>query len=87
MVRGIEILKTKRSDECCGFGGTFCVTEEAVSVSMGRDRVQEHEANQVEFITGGDVSCLMHLEGILRRKKCEIRVIHIAEILNGFSER
>jgi L-lactate dehydrogenase complex protein LldE len=81
-VIGLQLVKPQRVDECCGFGGTFCVTEAAVSVAMGADRVEEHEANGVEFITGGDTSCLMHLEGILRRKKSRIRTIHLAEILN-----
>ncbi|WPO79308.1 (Fe-S)-binding protein [Flavobacterium sp. KACC 22761] len=83
MVEGIELRKPKRNDECCGFGGTFCVFEEAVSVKMGKDRIQEHEANDVDFITGGDTSCLMHLEGILKRKGSKVQTIHIAEILNS----
>jgi L-lactate dehydrogenase complex protein LldE len=37
MVDGIEIIELDRQDECCGFGGTFCVTEEAVPVKMGKD--------------------------------------------------
>lgn len=82
-VRGLQLQKPQRVDECCGFGGTFCVTEEAVSVAMGADRVEEHEAAGVDFITGGDTSCLMHLEGILRRKKSPIKTIHLAEILNA----
>ena len=82
-VKGLQLLKTKRVDECCGFGGTFCVTEEAVSVRMGQDRVNEHVYNNVEYITGGDMSCLMHLEGILKRKKSNIKVLHFAEILNA----
>lgn len=82
-VKGLQLLKTKRLDECCGFGGTFCVTEEAVSVRMGQDRVKEHVYNNVEYITGGDMSCLMHLEGILKRKKSNIKVLHFAEILNA----
>ena len=73
----------KRVDECCGFGGTFCVFEEAVSVKMGKDRIAEHAINEVEYITGGDVSCLMHLEGILRRNGSKVKTIHIAEILNS----
>jgi L-lactate dehydrogenase complex protein LldE len=81
-VKGLQLVKPKRVDECCGFGGTFCVTEEAVSVRMGEDRIEEHEANEIEYITGGDTSCLMHLEGILKRKKSTIKVIHLAEILN-----
>lgn len=83
MVKDIQIMLPERWDECCGFGGTFCVFEEAVSVKMGKDRIKEHEANQVEYITAIDVSCLMHLEGILKRKKSNIQVRHISEILNA----
>lgn len=82
-INGLTLKKTVRPDECCGFGGTFCVFEEAVSVKMGKDRIREHEANEVEFITGTDISCLMHLEGILRRKGSAVKTIHIAEILNN----
>jgi len=83
MVKDIEIVDLNRPDECCGFGGTFCVTEEAVSVKMGKDRVADHEKNEVDFITGVDMSCLMHLEGILKRQNSHIKVKHIAEILLG----
>ena len=83
MVKDIQLSKPKRSDECCGFGGTFCVSEEAVSVKMGKDRIAEHDHNDVDYITGGDTSCLMHLEGILRRQGSKVRTIHIAEILNS----
>lgn len=83
MVKDISLHLPKRTDECCGFGGTFCVFEEAVSVKMGIDRVNEHAVNQVDYITGADVSCLMHLEGILKRQGSSVKTIHIAEILNS----
>src|SRR5262249_48725259 len=83
MVKGIEIVELNRADECCGFGGTFCVTEESVSVKMGRDRIGDHIMNGAEFITSPDTSCLMHMEGILKREKSKVKVIHIAEILNN----
>lgn len=83
MVKDISLHLPKRTDECCGFGGTFCVFEEAVSVKMGIDRVSEHAVNQVDYITGADVSCLMHLEGILKRQGSSVKTIHIAEILNS----
>lgn len=83
MVDGLELLKPVRADECCGFGGTFCVFEEAVSVKMGKDRIKEHLVNDVEFICGGDTSCLMHMEGILKRQGLGVKTIHLAEILNS----
>lgn len=82
-VEGLELITLDRKDECCGFGGTFCVFEEAVSTKMGRDRVRDHVKNGAEFITAADMSCLMHLEGILKRKKSNVQVKHIAEILNA----
>jgi L-lactate dehydrogenase complex protein LldE len=85
-VKGIELMKLDRVDECCGFGGTFCVVEESISAKMGKDRVADHERNQVQVITGGDMSCLMHMEGILKRKKSNVVIKHIAEILNSSIE-
>lgn len=81
-VSGIELVNLSRKDECCGFGGTFAVFEEAVSVSMGNDRIEDHMRQGVEVITSADMSCLMHLEGLLKRQKSNIRVMHVAEILN-----
>ncbi|RYE37214.1 MAG: (Fe-S)-binding protein [Sphingobacteriales bacterium] len=82
-VEGIELVDLTRKDECCGFGGTFCVAEEAVSSKMGKDRVADHIENGAEYITGADLSCLMHMEGILNRQKSNVKVVHIAEILNS----
>jgi L-lactate dehydrogenase complex protein LldE len=83
MVKGLELIDLARPDECCGFGGTFCVFEEAVSAKMGKDRVKDHLDHGAEFITAADMSCLMHMEGILHRNKSKVQVKHIAEILNG----
>jgi len=83
MVKGLEQISLDRQDECCGFGGTFCVSEEAVSVKMGKDRITDHSKNGAEYITSSDLSCLMHLEGILHRNKSSVKVVHIAEILNS----
>ena len=82
-LRGIELVTTGRSDECCGFGGTFSVFEGAVSSFIGRDRIKDYEQAGAEVIVSYDVSCLMHLEGLIRRDKKLLRVMHIAEILDG----
>lgn len=80
---GIEIINLEREDECCGFGGTFSVFQPDVSISMGKDRLNDHLRNGVEIITATDMSCLMHLEGISRRQKHNLKSVHIAEILNS----
>jgi L-lactate dehydrogenase complex protein LldE len=82
-LEGITIVPLARADECCGFGGTFAVAEEAVSVMMGEDRVSDHLAAGAEVLTANDMSCLMHLQGLIRRKRQPLRVMHVAEILAG----
>ncbi len=83
MLDGIEFAELTRPDECCGFGGTFAVSEEAVSCMMGMDRIADHEQGGVEVMTAADMSCLMHMDGLIRRNRGPIRVMHIAEILAG----
>ena len=85
MVKGLEITELERADECCGFGGLFCIAEEAVSVKMGKDRITDHTNHGAEYITSPDLSCLMHMEGILQRNNSKVKIIHIAEILNSSS--
>jgi L-lactate dehydrogenase complex protein LldE len=78
---GIDLVKLARADECCGFGGTFAVAEEAVSVLMGKDRLADHARAGAEIVTGTDVSCLLHLAGVARREGAPLRFMHVAEVL------
>lgn len=82
-VEGIEFVELNRPDECCGFGGTFCVTEESMSVAMGVDRVNDHLNAGAQIITGIDMSCLMHMQGIIDRQKLPLKTMHISQILAG----
>jgi len=81
-LKDIHLVDLARTDECCGFGGTFSVFEEAVSARMGKDRIHDHMKNGAEIITATDMSCLMHLEGVIKRNRHPLRVMHVAEILN-----
>ncbi len=77
----LELIDLARTDECCGFGGFFSIEEEAVSNRMGLDRLTDHRRGRGEIITSTDVSCLLHLEGLARKRKIPIRLMHVAEIL------
>jgi L-lactate dehydrogenase complex protein LldE len=80
-IAGIELVPLTRADECCGFGGTFAVQEEAVSCLMGKDRIADHARAGAEIVTGTDVSCLMHMEGLARREAVPLRFLHVAEVM------
>ena len=80
-LQGIEFAELQRADECCGFGGSFAVYEEAVSCMMGLDRIADHERAGTEVLTAADMSCLMHMDGLIRRQGKPMRVLHVAELL------
>ncbi len=83
LVSDIEWMSPARTDECCGFGGTFSVNEAEVSASMGRDRIADHVDAGSEVLVSADMSCLMHLQGIIRRQQIPLRVMHVAQVLVG----
>ena len=82
-VKGVQVVKPARVDECCGFGGTFSVTEEPVSARMGQDKVRDHHGAGAKYIVTPDPSCLMHQKGCAERLALDIKFIHIAQVLNG----
>jgi L-lactate dehydrogenase complex protein LldE len=80
-VADLELVELPEAEECCGFGGTFAVKNAAVSEAMGEDKVGGVLATQADVVTAVDDSCLMHLEGMLERRRSSVRVAHIAQIL------
>ena len=68
--------------ECCGFGGLFAVEMPAVSAAIMKTKLDNVEASGADTLVGGDVSCLLHIEGGLRRRGSSVAVRHIAELLD-----
>lgn len=83
-VEGIDLVEMEQPDRCCGFGGTFAVKFPEVSVSMGEDKIGAILKTGAEWIVACDASCLMHLNGLLQRRKMPIQTIHLAELLAHF---
>ncbi|MBI2973742.1 MAG: (Fe-S)-binding protein [Armatimonadetes bacterium] len=80
-VRDLELRPLRGLEECCGFGGMFAVKFAALSGAMLDAKIKAIEASGAEFVTATDASCLMHIDGGLRRKESSIRTLHLAEIL------
>lgn len=80
---GLRTVELAGATECCGFGGLFSVEMPEISAAIMGDKLDAVEASGAEVLTGGDVSCLMHLAGGLRRRDSQVRVCHVAELLVG----
>ena len=81
MVDGLEYHPLPRARECCGFGGTFAVKMPAISGALVDRKVDHVLETGADVLVGLDMSCLMNIEGRLRRRGARVTVKHLAEVL------
>ena len=80
-VKGIDFREMQNSTRCCGFGGTFSVKFADLSAAIGEEKVEWIRDSGVSYVIANDVSCLMHIDGLLRRSKIPVQTMHLAELL------
>lgn len=80
-VKGLELVEMNDVETCCGFGGTFAVKFEPISIGMADQKALNAMATGGKYIVSTDHSCLMHLDGYIRHKGMNIQTIHIADVL------
>lgn len=84
-VKGLELTEMNDVETCCGFGGTFAVKFEPISIAMGEQKVENALATEAQYLISTDLSCLMHLGGYIKGKNYSIKPLHIADVLaNGW---
>jgi len=83
-VKGLELVEMNDNETCCGFGGTFAVKFEPISIAMADQKISNATTTNAEYIVSTDMSCLMHIDGRLKNKQSNIQVVHIADILANF---
>jgi L-lactate dehydrogenase complex protein LldE len=80
-IKGVEIAEMTKPTECCGFGGTFAVKHEAVSTAMAEQKVLDAIATGAEYLVSTDLSCLMHLDGYIKKHQLNLQVRHLIDFL------
>lgn len=80
-VKGLEMVEMKEAETCCGFGGTFAVKYEPISIGMAQTKVKSALETGAEYIVSTDISCLMHIDGYIRNEKVNLKIAHLADIL------
>jgi L-lactate dehydrogenase complex protein LldE len=80
-VKGLEIVEMEDVETCCGFGGTFAVKFEGISIGMAEQKVEHALATGAEYLVSTDLSCLMHLQGYIDNRKHSLKTMHLADVL------
>jgi L-lactate dehydrogenase complex protein LldE len=83
-VKGLELVEMKECETCCGFGGTFAVKYEPISLGMAQTKVKSAMDTGATYMISTDVSCMMHIQGYINKNGLPMQTIHIADVLaNG----
>ncbi len=85
-VPGLEERALEGAEVCCGFGGTFSVKFPHISEGMVADKIANVQASGAETLVSCDMSCLMNIGGALNRQGSNIKVRHLAQILDADSQ-
>ncbi len=80
-VKGLELTEMADNETCCGFGGTFAVKFEDISIAMADQKANNALATGAEYIISTDHSCLMHIDGYIQKKGLPLKTMHIADVL------
>lgn len=80
-VKGLELVEMRESETCCGFGGTFAVKFEPISIGMAQTKVKSALETGAEYMITTDVSCMMHIQGYIDNNRLPIKTMHIADVL------
>lgn len=83
-VKGLQLVEMNDVETCCGFGGTFAVKFEPISIAMADQKVMNAAEIKAEYIISIDMSCLMHIDGYRKHKGVDIQVLHLADVLANF---
>jgi L-lactate dehydrogenase complex protein LldE len=80
-VKGLKLIDLQDNETCCGFGGTFAVKFEAISVAMGEQKVQHIVDTKADYLISTDLSCLMHIGGVMEKMEIPVKSLHLADVL------
>lgn len=80
-VKGLELIEMQDVETCCGFGGSFAVKFEPISIGMADQKINHALATGADYIISTDMSCLMHLDGYIKNKGIALKTMHIADVL------
>jgi L-lactate dehydrogenase complex protein LldE len=81
-VDGVDLVELPHGEDCCGFGGTFAVKNSVISGQMVQEKADHVVETEAEYLVGGDMACLLNIGGRLSREGRNVKVVHLAEILN-----
>jgi L-lactate dehydrogenase complex protein LldE len=85
-VDGVELVPLQLEEQCCGFGGAFCIKYSEISDDIVDKKTEDVIGTKADMLLAGDLGCLMNMAGKLKRKGSDIEVRHVVEVLADMTD-
>jgi len=80
-IGNVNFVPMEKTDQCCGFGGTFAVKYPAISGAIVEDKANCIAATKAQTTICNDAGCSMNISGMCHRQGVDTKVRHIAELM------
>ncbi len=80
-IGNVDFRAMEKTDQCCGFGGTFAIKYPAISGAIVEDKVDCIAATEASTLICNDAGCSMNISGMCHRGGSAVRTRHIAELM------
>jgi L-lactate dehydrogenase complex protein LldE len=77
----VDFKPLEKTDQCCGFGGTFAIKYPAISGAIVEDKIKCIAETGAGTTIVNDAGCSMNIAGMCHRHGVQTKVRHIAELL------
>jgi Fe-S oxidoreductase len=78
---GVELVEMFETDQCCGFGGAYCIQYPEVSQKILEKKIKYIEETGADTVAVDCPGCLMQIKGGLDAAGSEIKTKHTASII------
>jgi L-lactate dehydrogenase complex protein LldE len=85
-VENLDVVEMAETEDCCGFGGTFCVKYGEISTDIVSRKTANVVRTGADLLLAGDLGCLLNIAGRLKREGSSVQVRHVAEVLAGMTD-
>jgi L-lactate dehydrogenase complex protein LldE len=80
-IKGLELAELNDNYSCCGYDTSFTNQMEDISVAIAQRKINAIVATGAAYVISSDYTCLMHLDGLMKKQDLNIKCVHMADVL------
>jgi glycolate oxidase iron-sulfur subunit len=81
-IPGLKLIEMAESSLCCGSAGIYNVTQPEMAAQLGNRKLDHAERTNAQVVITVNPGCHLQLAGGLQQRGSQMRVLHIAEVLD-----